>query len=335
MQIDFTENVENGKNLNVDDYLLYTATGIEPFKMASANAKSNMTKDEFIKIVTCGTALHEQNIQDTIKKQKVARRVLSWNQLGAEMFNLEGTLVEQKDKLRKYQVENDERSRIASALVNNLPGGKVGGEAGISSPTEPDEMETLFGTKYKGFEENEKDPAEKIKKYKEIGLLLENMDEKEQNAIHGKKICYEHAHYKYEVENDESIKARYSGMIKHVHAWNPKYLSEDKKFGQDVACYFENHKKFAKQQLIEDKNHTCHTDEYLKYMKEEYEQKIKTLQNMSPSDLIYTLCYKYMSKRIDLGRQVKEKLKNQTIESTGPSALKNPETARVSQGKTV
>jgi len=304
----YTADIESGRNLSVNDYILNTARAMGLFiNLRDSNVDiTKMSREELVECVQSSTSYYEQGVAEHTQQIANAKNLLKGEQLETELASISKSLAYDQENLDKGNKSNYQRSAIAGALYDNLPGGKVEVKVGKLALQEPNEMGELFGANYKGIDRSE--PSKAIAMLQEIISSVQNMSDEQKAELLSKKMGYETKSYQYGVDKDNLERARYDGMIGHIQDWNPVYQNDqDKELEKEATDYFAGHKKFALNQLTESKEFDCRSEDWQEREKSEYERKMETLQGTQPADFADMLQYNIANRINGLTAQMQRK----------------------------
>ena len=295
-----TKDIESGKDLSVNNYIIDTALRMGLFYKADLK---RMTREELVKTtVHSETSSHEKMIAEYTQKAKTAKSILRGSALEKELQFLNKRVVYHQSQLAQSKKENYLRCEIAGALFDNLPNGTVQEKRTSFFLNAPDEMKELFGEKYKRLND-EYDQTKKLNKFRELDKVVEKMNDQEKKELLGKKISYEQKNYKYNIQSDRSKRARYEGMIRHVDAWTPEYKNRDQELEQEGEDFFARIKEYAVYELVNDQNIHCNSEKQLAVLGKRHNSKMKILRNIEPADFADRLRYNIVNNINELEKQ--------------------------------
>ena len=346
-----TDDLESGKSVSVNDYILRASEHMGLFygKFKGQDI-TKMDMQEVIARVKSSTVIIDRHIENLNVQIKDLRKQIETNDTSPAkdlttdnvlraMINIAiRDLQDWQAKLEKQNRDNALAELRVRALYENLPGGNAvpvfGAKSGMPKP---DEMAFLFGSKYRGLENESINPAVRLKRYEAINKHLSSSekDSFEMLTLPAKKIRLEKLNMLYYMDSTIRKEDRYDGMIDKVSKWSPKYEHENKNIQYSVVDYLDDHKLTAVSLLKKGKMYGCPSQEQKIEEEKASKQRIKRLQEMSSPDELVNELQQSIGLHIErLGKQVSvQKLKKQII--WGPSALYAMKAAPVQADKSL
>jgi len=311
MPTGFTADVADGKDLDVNHFILKTARGLGLFAGARDTDFDiiKTTREQLVKIISSDTSYYAKSVAEHQAQIETAKRLLKGAQLETELEKINKDLAYDQESLANENRYNLVRSELVGALIDNLPGGKVTDKKrGTFAPKRPNEFAELFGAKVAATDDRKTNAQTELALLQEIIATIQSMSDKQKAKLLGKKIGYEQKSHEYDVATDTAKRMRYDGMIAHITEWQPEYENDqDKDLEKEVREYFAGHKKFMLSQLDESKKFDCHNADWQARKQKEHEQRVKTLQGTEPADFADMLQYQVTNRANNVQRAMAKK----------------------------